>query len=60
MAHYLVEAKYSDQAWAAMARSPQDRSELLRPVVEGPGGKIDGFWFSFGEHYAVGGCPVRC
>ncbi len=53
MTHYLVEAKYSDQAWAAMAQSPQDRSELLRPVVESLGGKIDSFWFSFGDHDAV-------
>jgi len=53
MNRYLVEAKYADQAWAAMADKPQDRSELLRPVVEQLGGKIEGFWFSLGGYDAI-------
>jgi uncharacterized protein with GYD domain len=53
MNRYLVEAKYADQAWAAMADRPQDRSELLRPVVEQLGGKVEHFWFSLGEHDAI-------
>lgn len=52
MSHYLIEAKYADQAWSAMALTPQDRMELLRPVVEHLGGKIGAFWFSFGEYDA--------
>lgn len=52
MSHYLIEAKYADQAWSAMAQKPQNRVELLRPVVERLGGKIESFWFSFGEYDA--------
>jgi uncharacterized protein with GYD domain len=52
MNRYLIEAKYSDQAWAAMAEKPQNRSELLRPVVQKLGGKVEHFWFSFGDRDA--------
>jgi uncharacterized protein with GYD domain len=53
MNRYLVEAKYADHAWAAMADKPQDRSELLRPVVEQLGGKVEHFWFSLGDRDAI-------
>lgn len=52
MSQYLIEAKYADQAWSAMAQKPQNRIDLLRPVVERLGGKIESFWFSFGEYDA--------
>jgi uncharacterized protein with GYD domain len=40
MPHYLVQAAYTPEACAAMVKSPQDRLEALRPVVERLGGKL--------------------
>lgn len=49
MTQYLIEAKYTDAAWAAMAAAPQDRSKLLNAVLSKLGGRVDQFWFSFGD-----------
>ena len=49
MTQYLIEAKYTDSAWAAMAATPQDRGKLLGAVVGRLGGRVDHIWFSFGD-----------
>ena len=38
MGHYLIQAKFTDAAWASMAAKPQDRKELLAKVV----GRLEG------------------
>ena len=40
MPHFLFQAAYSTDAWASMVKSPQDRIEAIRPVVEKLGGKV--------------------
>ncbi len=42
MPQYLLQAAYTPEAWAAMVKSPQNRLEAVRPVIEKLGGKIDG------------------
>ncbi|HLY20572.1 MAG TPA: GYD domain-containing protein [Bryobacteraceae bacterium] len=54
MAHYLLQLSYSQAAWATMVKRPQNRVEAVRKSVENLGGKITGFWMSFGEHDLVG------
>jgi uncharacterized protein with GYD domain len=54
MADYLLQISYSPAAWAALIKHPQDRAEAVRKVVEKLGGKLGGFWMSFGEHDLVG------
>ena len=54
MAHYLLQLSYSDAAWAAMIKRPQNRVEAVRKAVENLGGTIAGFWMSFGDHDIVG------
>ena len=49
---FLVEAKYADSSWAAMSEKPQNRRELLQAAVEKLGGKVENFWFSFGDRDA--------
>ena len=46
---FLIEAKYTDASWAAMAQKPQNRRELLQAVVAKLGGTVENFWFSFGD-----------
>jgi len=59
MALYMYKVAYTAEAWAAMAKNPQNRTELITPVVEGAGGKIVGAWMAFGEYdlYAVAELP---
>ena len=54
MASYLIQASYTPEAWAAMLKNPQDRSEAIRAVVEKLGGRIGQFWFTFGDYDALG------
>jgi uncharacterized protein with GYD domain len=54
MADYLLQLSYSAPAWAAMVERPENRVEAVRKSVEKLGGKINGFWLSFGDHDVVG------
>jgi uncharacterized protein with GYD domain len=54
MPHYLIQAAYTPEACAAMVKSPQDRLEALRPVVERLGGKLLSMYMAFGEYDVVG------
>jgi uncharacterized protein with GYD domain len=47
---YLGRFRYTQDAIKAMVGHPQDRSAAAREVVESLGGKLHGFWFSFGEY----------
>jgi len=53
MAYYLVQAAYTAEAWAAMVKDPQNRAEVIRPVIERLGGSLVGSWMAFGEYDAV-------
>lgn len=53
MPHYLLQAAYTSDAWAAQIRNPQDRAEAVRPAVEALGGKLLSFYLAFGEYDAV-------
>jgi uncharacterized protein with GYD domain len=53
MAYYLIQAAYTPEAWAAMAKTPQNRVEAVRPVAERLGGKLGNGWLAFGEYDIV-------
>jgi uncharacterized protein with GYD domain len=53
MPSYLVQVSYSTESLAALIKKPQNRAEAVRKPVEKLGGKIEGFWFSFGDYDAV-------
>ena len=53
MAHYLVQASYTNQGIGELVKHPQNRAASVRPIVERLGGKIESFYFAFGEHDAV-------
>jgi uncharacterized protein with GYD domain len=53
MPHYLLQASYSPEAWAALAREPEDRTEAIKPVIERLGGKVIAGYLSFGEYDIV-------
>ncbi len=46
---YLVQFSYTPQAWAALAKNPQDRSVDVGKLIEAAGGRMLGFYYAFGE-----------
>jgi uncharacterized protein with GYD domain len=50
MPYYLIQTAYTPESWAKMITNPQDRAELVRPAIEGMGGRIDTAYISFGEY----------
>lgn len=58
MAYYMLQVAYTVDAWAAQVKNPQNRLEMVRPVVETLGGSIEGAWLSFGEYDAVVICQM--
>jgi len=50
MALYLTGFSYTPEAWARLTKNPEDRQEAARTYIEAVGGKLQGFWYAFGEH----------
>ena len=53
MALYMVQASYTADSWSAMVKNPQDRGEIVGRVIEKMGGKMIGFWLTFGDYDLV-------
>src|SRR5262249_46004320 len=53
MATYLLQVAYTPEALATLSKKPQNRTEVIRPVIERLGGRLEGTWFSFGEYDVV-------
>lgn len=53
MSTYLIQASYTAESWAALVKNPQDRSEAIRPAVEGLGGSLVCTYFAFGDSDVV-------
>lgn len=54
MARYLFQAAYTSDAWAAQVQTPQNRMEVIRPVIERLGGRLECAYLAFGEYDVVG------
>ena len=50
MPHYLYQMSYSRDAIKGMIANPSDREAAARQIVEAAGGKLKGFYFSFGSN----------
>jgi|tagenome__1003787_1003787.scaffolds.fasta_scaffold18931220_1 uncharacterized protein with GYD domain len=50
---YMIEFSYTPEAWARLARHPQDRAATFAELLERAGGKLVNFYYSFGEHDGV-------
>ena len=53
MSKYLIRASYTSEGWAAQVKNPGNRLEALKPVVQRLGGKIEQFFYAFGDHDVV-------
>lgn len=50
MAMFLYQGRYSEDAIKAMVANPQDREAAARTLIEGIGGTLHSFHFTFGDY----------
>jgi len=50
MPYYLIQTAYTPGSREKIIENPQDRVELVRPAIEGMGGRIEAGYISFGEY----------
>lgn len=48
MPHYLIRFGLTAETWRNLIEKPEDRREAVRKTVEAAGGKLHGYWYSFG------------
>jgi uncharacterized protein with GYD domain len=53
MSLYMTQFSYTPEAWAALARNPEDRSAAVGALAEALGGRMIAFYYSFGEYDGV-------
>ncbi|OLC56202.1 MAG: hypothetical protein AUH85_07150 [Chloroflexi bacterium 13_1_40CM_4_68_4] len=50
MALYMTQFSYSSDAWAALAKRPEDRGKVFGALVERFGGKFHDIYYCFGDY----------
>jgi len=53
MSRYMIQASYTKDAVAALVNHPEDRSQVVRPMIEQLGGHMLDFYFSLGDYDVV-------
>ncbi|WP_433505459.1 GYD domain-containing protein [Pseudonocardia halophobica] len=53
MTLYMMQMIYTNEAWTALVKDPEDRALMARSLAEDLGGTNVGFWLSLGEHDLV-------
>src|ERR1700675_3792819 len=49
MPHFLTQVAYNEQAWQTLVSNPQNRLDVIRPMIEKLGGRIVNAYFAFGD-----------
>ena len=50
MAHYMLQFSYNSESISELIKNPQDRSGQARALVEGLGGRLETFYYTFGDY----------
>ncbi len=50
MPHFLVRFSYTPETWAKLIEAPEDRRKEVETFVEAVGGRLEGFWYAFGQY----------
>ena len=53
MALYMSQFAYTPEAWAALTRQPEDRSQPIAQLCEKMGARLVNLYYSFGEYDGV-------
>jgi uncharacterized protein with GYD domain len=49
----MYQFSYTAEAWAALAKNPQDRTQPLKELFEKIGGKFESLYYCFGDYDGV-------
>jgi uncharacterized protein with GYD domain len=50
---FMTQFAYTPEAWAALAKRPEDRSQVLSAWIQQFGGRLICFYYAFGEYDGV-------
>ena len=50
---YMTQFSYTPEAWAALAKNPQDRAEAFGALAQKMGGRLLTLYYCFGEYDGV-------
>jgi uncharacterized protein with GYD domain len=50
MALFMTQFGYTSEAWAALAKKPEDRAQALRSLIEKFGGHLREMYYCFGDY----------
>jgi uncharacterized protein with GYD domain len=53
MPKYMYQVAYTSESWATQLGSPQDREQQVGEVVQRLGGRIESFYYAFGDYDLV-------
>jgi uncharacterized protein with GYD domain len=53
MALFMIQATYTADAWAKMAKNPEDREAVARGLMERAGGRLHNMYFCLGAQDIV-------
>ena len=53
MPTYMTQFAYTPEAWAALVKRPEDRSQVLGQLLESAGGKLLCFYYAFSDYDGV-------
>ncbi len=53
MPKYLYQVAYTSESWAIQLGSPQDREQQIGEVVQRLEGRLESFYYAFGDHDVV-------
>ncbi len=47
---FMIEFGYTPEAWAGLVKSPENREETVRRILEEAGCRLHNLWYAFGEN----------
>lgn len=53
MAHYMIVASYAPETIAAFIKNPEDRAVYVSRLAQSMGGRLEAFYFTFGDYDVV-------
>ncbi len=56
MSHFMVRWQFTSASAKALVEKPHDRTGAAKALVEGFGGKLHSYYFSFGEYDGLAIC----
>ena len=55
---FMVQASYTPESWAKMAKNPEDRTAPVKALLEKVGGRLIDMYYCFGEYDVIVICEA--